>query len=144
MPFGLTNAPAVFQRLMQNVLSGLNPESGRQFVAAYLDDILVFYTTLQDHLIHLRKVIDRLKSVHLKLKPAKCMFARREVEYLGHVISAEGLRPNPRITEVVQNYPRPENVVCENSLAWHPTTAGFVKIATTSSHCKRRSLPMVS
>ena len=62
MPFGLTNAPAVFQRLMQRVLSRLNPDGGTQFVAAYLDDILIFSTTLQDHLVHLRKVIDRLKS----------------------------------------------------------------------------------
>ena len=110
MPFGQTNAPAVFQRLMQKVLSGLNPESGRQFVAAYLDDILIFSTTLEEHLLHLRKVINRLKSVNLKLKPTKCMFARKEVEYLGHIITAEGLRPNLRITEAVQKFPTPDNV----------------------------------
>ena len=58
MPFGLKNAPAVFQRLMQRILHGLNPKDGKQFVAAYLDDILVFSETLQDHLNHLRSVID--------------------------------------------------------------------------------------
>ena len=101
MPFGLKNVPTVFQRLMQRVLHGLNPEEGKQFVAAYLDDILVFSETLQDHLTHLRSVIDRLKSANLKLKPAKCMFMRKEVEYLGHIITAEGLKPN---------FPVPKNV----------------------------------
>jgi len=110
MPFGLKNAPAVFQRLMQRVLHGLNPEDGKQFIAVYLDDILVFSETLQDHLAHLRSVIDRLKSANLKLKPAKCMFVRKEVEYLGHVITAEGLKPNPRITEAVRSFPVPESV----------------------------------
>ena len=110
MPFGLTNAPAVFQRLMQKVLNGLNPDDGKQFVAAYLDDILIFSETLQDHLTHLRKVIDRQKSANLKLKPAKCMFVRKEGEYLGHIITANGLKPNPRITDAVRNFPTPENV----------------------------------
>ena len=58
MPFGLTNAPAVFQRLMQQVLIGMNPESGDDFVTAYIDDILVFSATLQDHLSPLRKVME--------------------------------------------------------------------------------------
>ena len=110
MLFGLTNAPAVFQRLIQKVLAGLNPRDGKDFVAAYLDDILIFSHTLEDHLAHLRKVIDRLKAVNLKPKPTKCKFVRKEVEYLGHLITAEGLRPNVRLTEAVQNFPRPENV----------------------------------
>lgn len=57
MPFGLTNAPAVFQRLIQKVLGGLNPEDGNGFVTAYIDDILVYSRTLEDHLSHLQKVI---------------------------------------------------------------------------------------
>ena len=107
MPFGLKNAPAVFQRLMQKVLSGLNPDSGKQFVAAYLDDILVFSTT---HLTHLRKVIDQLKFANLKLKPRKCNFMKEELEYLGHIITAAGLRPNSRITQAVQDFVIPENI----------------------------------
>ena len=93
MLFGLTNTPAVFQRLMQQVLSGLNPGDGNDFVAAYLDDILVFSRTLPEHLEHLRKVIDQLRSANLKLKPSKCKFLCSEVEYLGHVITPGGLRP---------------------------------------------------
>ena len=107
MPFGLKNAPAVFQRLMQRVFDGLNPEGGKQFLAVYLDDILVFSTTLEEHLAHLRKVIDRLQSANLKLKPSKCRFMKEEVEYLGHIVTAEGLRPNARVTEAVQSFPTP-------------------------------------
>ena len=101
MPFGLTNAPAVFQRLMQQVLAGLNPEDGKEFVTAYIDDILVFSPTLPEHTEHLQKVISRLKEVNLKLNPAKCKFVRKEVDYLGHVITAGGLKPNPRLTDAV-------------------------------------------
>ena len=105
MPFGLTNAPAVFQRLMQRVLSGLNPSDGKEFVTAYLDDILVFSSSFSDDLHHLQNVLSRLKSVNLKIKPSKCQFMRREVEYLGHVIT---LKPNARLTEAILNFPRPD------------------------------------
>ena len=74
MPFGLKNAPAVFQRLMQRVLMGLNPASGPDFVATYLDDVLIFSPSFEEHLIHLQKVLDRLMEVGLKLKPAKSHF----------------------------------------------------------------------
>ena len=110
MPFGLTNAPAVFQRLMQQVLAGLNPEDGSEFVTAYIDDILIFSPTLHEHLEHLQQVINRLREVNLKLNPLKCRFVRKEVDYLGHVITAGGLKPNPRLTDAVQKFPQPENV----------------------------------
>ena len=74
MPFGLTNAPAVLQRLMQRVLMGLNTPEDKDFVAVYIDDVLVFSRTLEDHLKHLKLVIDRLQQAGLKLKPTKCHF----------------------------------------------------------------------
>ena len=110
MPFGLTNAPAVFQRLMQNVVCPLNPTTGRDFVSVYLDDILVFSRTLEDHLMHLHTVIHRLKEVGLKLKPTKCRFVQHELEYLGHIVSREGLKTNPRLVTAVQDFPLPRTV----------------------------------
>jgi hypothetical protein len=110
MPFGLTNAPAVFQRLMHQVVTPLNPSSGPDFVSVYLDDILVFYRTLDQHIQHLKTVIDKLLGVGLKLKPSKCRFAQKELVYLGHVISQEGLKTSPRLVEAVQQFPVPKSV----------------------------------
>lgn len=109
MPFGLTNAPAVFQRLMQTVLMGLNPVGGKQFVSVYIDDVLVYSQSLDEHLEHLRLVIQKIQDAGLKLKPSKCQFVREEVEYLGHVLTPEGLKTNTRLVESVTNYPRPQN-----------------------------------
>ncbi len=86
MPFGLTNAPAVFQRLMQQVLAGLNPEQGPDFVKVYIDDILVFSPSLADHLDHLQQ---RIRNAGLKLKPSKCHFIAKEVQYLGHRLTTK-------------------------------------------------------
>ena len=74
MPSGLTNAPGVFQRLMERVLARLNPEDGQDFVVAYLDDVLVFSCNLDDHLEHLRCVIQHIHDAGLKLKLSKCRF----------------------------------------------------------------------
>ena len=76
MPFGLWNAPAVFKRLMQHVIMGLNPEEGPDFVAVYLGDVLIFLETLKDHLQHVCMVIERAVATGLKLKPVKCLFVR--------------------------------------------------------------------
>ena len=67
MPFGLTNAPSVFQRLMERVLAGLNPEDGPDFVSVYINNVLVFSCTLEEHLQHLRQVIQRISAAGLKL-----------------------------------------------------------------------------
>ena len=110
MPFGLRNAPAVFQRLMQHLLSGLNPPSGPDFVSAYLDDILVFSPTLEAHLDHLHQVLTRLSTAGLKLKPTKCHFIRQQVEYLGHVITPKGIKPNPDREQAVRDFPTPRSL----------------------------------
>ena len=109
-PFGLTNTPAVFQRLMQKVISGLNPDTGPDFVAVYIDDILVFSRTVEEHLEHLRAAIQRIEEAGLKLQPAKCHFARREVEYLGHRETPEGLKTNQRLVEAVTMFQTPTDV----------------------------------
>ena len=111
MPFRLTNAPSLFQRLMQKVLAGLNPDNGLNFVAVNIDDILVFSRTLEEHLEHLRLVIERLEEAKLKLKPVKCQFIRKEVDYLGHELTPEGLKVNARLVEAVTNFPQPWSVL---------------------------------
>ena len=108
MPFGLTNALAAFQKLIQKVLEGLNPEDGNDFVIAYIDDILVYSHTLEGHLDHLQNVIARLCSANLRLKPSKCKFVQAEVEYLGHVITPSGLKTS--LTSAVLDFPQPINV----------------------------------
>ena len=82
MPFGLKNAPATFQRLMQRVLMGLNPPDRHDFVSAYIDDILIYSKSLEDHLRHLQLALERILQANLKLKPSKCRLIRNEVEYL--------------------------------------------------------------
>ena len=79
MPFGLKNAPAVFQCLMQWVLSGLNPSEGHYFISVYLDNVLVFSDTCDSHLEHLTLVLQRFKDAGLKLKPSKAHFLCQSV-----------------------------------------------------------------
>ena len=106
MPFGLVNAPATFQRLMEVVLSGL----ARDGCMVYLDDILVFGRTLGEHNDNLAKVFQRLRSAGLTLKPKKCKFVQTEVCYLGHVVSAEGVRTDPSKLQAILEFPVPDNV----------------------------------
>lgn len=105
MPFGLCGAPSTFQRLMNNVLMGIN--GTRAFV--YLDDIIIYATDLQDHEEKLREVFSRFKKYNLQLQPSKCQFLRREVVYLGHLITSQGVKPDPAKVQCVKDYPTPKN-----------------------------------
>ena len=89
MPFGLCNAPATFQCLMQNCLGELN----LTYALIYLDDIFVFSDSEAEHVKHLAAVFKRFQEHGLKLKPLKCNFFRKEINYLGHRVSADGMRP---------------------------------------------------
>lgn len=103
LPFGMSNAPATFQRLMDTVLSGL------QGVECYIfmDDIVVYAETLKEHDEKMHKLMGRLKEANLVLAPEKCQFLRREVAYLGHIISENGVKPCPKKIEAVKNFPVP-------------------------------------
>lgn len=83
MPFGLTNAPSTFQALMNTIFSQLL----RKYVLVFFDDILVYSKTWNDHLRHLHEVFTILKQQHLFLNKSKCSFAKKQVSYLGHVVS---------------------------------------------------------
>ena len=87
MPFGLAQAPSYFQKLMNKVLNGLN------FAFAYLDDIIIFSETAEEHMKHIQIIIDRLKAAQLKLKKSKCAFFKKELHYLGHLLTTEGIKP---------------------------------------------------
>jgi len=105
MPFGLKNAPATFQRLMDRVLSGL--QGIELFV--YLDDIVIYASSLTEHNRKFHKLAERLRSANLRLQPDKCEFLRKEVTYLGHVINETGVKPDPKKVDAVLNFPRPKN-----------------------------------
>ncbi|CAL8465899.1 g5435 [Coccomyxa elongata] len=104
MPFGLCNAPATFQRLMNGVL----PDMG-DFVQVYLDDILVFSKTEEEHEQHLRRVLERLREHRLFAKLSKCEFYMREVEFLGHKVSEEGISVEEEKVAAIREWPTPKN-----------------------------------
>ncbi len=106
MPFGLSNAPATFQRYMQKVLQKVL----YQFVVVYLDDLLVFSETLEDHHTHLKKIFEIIKKNNLKLSIEKCNFLCSQVKYLGHIISSNGIRPDEDKLKSVENFPIPKKV----------------------------------
>ena len=106
MPFGLCNAPATFERLMERVLGQLQ----WQICLCYIDDILVYSTTISEHLERLETVLSRLDQAHLKLKPKKCHFFQSKVTFLGHVVSADGISTDPAKIDKVVNCPNPTNI----------------------------------
>ena len=75
----------------------------------YIDDIIVFSKSVEEHLAHLEEIFRRLKEANLKLNPKKCCFAKQKVEYLGHVVTPDGVQPNPEKVRVVQDFPVPKN-----------------------------------
>jgi hypothetical protein len=89
MPFGLKNAPATFQKLMTCVLSGLLGKCAH----VYLDDIIVFSATHEEHIGHLRQIFERLQEFGLRCAPGKCRFGVNELPYLGHIVGQDGNRP---------------------------------------------------
>jgi transposase InsO family protein len=103
MPFGLTNAPATYCRLVQMVLQGI-PQS---MALAYVDDTVVHSPTLDKHFIALEKVFLAHRGAGLKLQPSKCQLFKEEIEYLGHMIDSNGIRPVPEYIKAVVNWPIP-------------------------------------
>ena len=106
MPFGLCNAPATFQRLMNKVFA----VEINQFILVYLDDILIFSNSVEEHWEHLRIVLERLRKAKLYGRMHKCEFLKDRVDYLGYEVSEKGIHASPEKVKAVVNWPRPQTV----------------------------------
>ena len=101
VPFGLAQARAYFQELMTGILKDFS------FAIAYLDDIIIFSKTPQEHLSHIRKVFKKLRSAKLSMKMSKCNFFSKEIQYLGHILGVTGIQPLPSKTHAIKHMQLP-------------------------------------
>jgi hypothetical protein len=108
LPMGLTNAVATFQNLMNEIFGSRGYLN--KFVLVYLDDILVYSKTPEEHMTHLRLVLQALREEELYAKPSKCHFNKSELKYLGHIVGAEGIKVDPAKIAAIRDYPRPQTV----------------------------------
>ena len=104
-PFGLSQAPAYFQLLIDNILQGCS-----KFPMGYLDDIIIFSRSEEEHLEHLEKIFQKLREYGLKMKREKCDFFKKHLQYLGHLVSQEGFEPLPEKVQSIKNMPPPKTV----------------------------------
>ena len=142
LPFGLCNSPATFQRLMTHLMRGLEWST----CLVYIDDLIIFSRSFDDHLQHLEEVFKRLRDANVRLKPSKCHFVKPEVDYLGHLVSASGLRPNPDKIRAVQQFPTPRNVTDVRSFLglanyYRRFIKGFAQIAAPLNNLTRKTVP---
>ena len=119
-PYGLCNAGATYQRMIDVTLSGLPSER----VLAYMDDIIVYSKSFDEHLESLNQVFNSLRSSSISLKLSKCVFASEQVDFLGFNLSAAGIRPQSRLTEAIDKYQRPDS---KKSLKGFLGLAGFYR-----------------
>ena len=118
LPFGTMNVPSAFQRRINKILE----EWTDIFVVVYLDDILIYSKTAAEHATHVKLVLRALSEADMILNLEKCTFFATEVRYLGHIISKDGTKPDPRNIEKIRDYPTPPNITDVrgfNNLAGH-------------------------
>ena len=104
LPFGLSTSPSIFQQCMSKLLNG------HQNAIAYLDDIICHSSSFSDHVLHLSDIFCRIRKANMKLRFSKCEFLKDEVLYLGHVVSAKGIRPDPEKVKVIRDLSPPKTV----------------------------------
>jgi len=144
MPFGLCNAGASFQRLMDVVLTGLNLE----VCLAYIDDVLIFSKTLEEHLDRLELVLQRLQAAGLKLKASKCSIMQTQVSFLGHVLSSEGIATDPEKTRLITQWPVPTNLKELRSFLgisgyYRKFVEGYAAIAAPLNALMKKNTPFI-
>ncbi|KAK7909418.1 hypothetical protein WMY93_014102 [Mugilogobius chulae] len=105
MPQGVTNAPSTFQRLMEKCMGDLHLKE----VLVFLDDLIIFSNTLEEHESRLLRVLSRLRDYGLKLSPEKCKFFQTSVKYLGHIVSSKGVETDPEKVSALKSWPIPTN-----------------------------------
>ena len=142
LPFGLCNSPATFQRLMTHILRGLE----WSICLVYIDDLIIFSRTFDEHLTHLEQVFKRLREANVRLKPSKCHFVKPQVEYLGHVVSKDGLSPNPDKIKAVRDFPIPTNTTGVKAFLglcnyYRRFIKGFAQIAAPLNRLTSKNVP---
>lgn len=139
MPFGLKNAPATFQRLMNNVLNGLI----RKVCLVYMDDIIIYGKGLTEHLENLRRVFKRLRDANLKIQLDKSEFLKTETKFLGHIVTAEGIKPDPSKIDAIQNFKIPTNTTQIKSFLgitgyYRKFINNYAKLAKPLTNCLKK------
>ncbi|KAI0493363.1 hypothetical protein KFK09_023479 [Dendrobium nobile] len=144
MPFGVTNAPAIFMDLMNRVFR----EYLDQFVIVFIDDILVYSASEDEHARHLRIVLETLRRHQLYAKFSKCEFWLKSISFLGHVVSGEGISVDPQKIQAVADWPRPTTVFEVRSFLgmagyYRKFVKGFSQISTPLTRLTQKSVPFV-
>jgi hypothetical protein len=144
MPFGLKNATSTFTQTMAEVFKDL----GSAFLKVFVDDLNVHSETWGEHIQHLDVVLCKLREVNLKLNPSKCCFAAKTITFLGHMVSQEGIQPDPGKIEVVLHFPPPKNVTSIRSFLgltgyYRKYVRGYSKLASPLFELTRKDVAFV-
>lgn len=142
LPMGLKISPSAFSRAMTIAMSGLNYDS----CFVYLDDLIVFGNNLINHNKNLVKIFQRLRDVNLKLNPNKCEFLKKEILYLGNVISSQGVSPDPAKILAIQRYPTPKDADATKRFVafanyYRRYIKNFAHIAAPLNNLSRKGVP---
>ena len=144
MPFGLTNAPATFCNLMNNVLFDYLDD----FVVVYLDDIVIYSRTLEEHVNHLSLVLSQLRKYTLYVKMEKCEFAQQEIKFLVYLVSKNQVRMDPKKVQAIVDWQAPRHVKDLRSFLglanyYRKFIAGYSKKAATLTDLLKKDIKWV-
>lgn len=142
LPMGLCNAPATFMRIMNTIFADVI----EKYVVVYLDDIMVFSKTPEEHAMHLEEVLRRLDENKFIIKESKCKFYKEEVEFLGFLVNSQGLRPSPKKIECIRSWRSPTNIAGVRSFLglasfYRRFIKGFSLIALPLTELTKKDVP---